>query len=197
MDANSEINHNLDVSDDSQMTYQELEAYIDECILELEEMQSIYTQKTNQLNISDRFIFQNKQIITELDAQLQNTKTTQDVLETELELIDVQIKQIEESLGPLEKQYENIVCVNTTRSDTYTMLEIVNMELRQNSECIEQIIRVLNQDSMKLKNEKPDDKVGDVLNKLLGWLEWIDSQTNLLSKLLDDIETLIRALKTT
>ncbi|EDX07349.1 GD11188 [Drosophila simulans] len=146
------------VSAASQLSYHQLEEHINKWTLEFEEQEKVFTEQATQINAWDKLLISNNQKIVELNDAVKKVKTDQQVLDQELEFIATQQKELEDSLGPLEKEFVNLPRVDMERSQTYLM-----------------------------DTTDPIIQIGKVDNAHMNSLQWIEWQSTNISKKLEDI----------
>ncbi|XP_033152669.1 nuclear pore glycoprotein p62 [Drosophila mauritiana] len=175
------------VSAASQLSYHQLEEHINKWTLEFEEQEKVFTEQATQINAWDKLLISNNQKIVELNDAVKKVKTDQQVLDQELEFIATQQKELEDSLGPLEKEFVNLPRVDMERSQTYLMVENLDTQLKQMSEDLKEIIDNLNEANKGQDTTDPIIQIGKILNAHMNSLQWIESQSTNISKKLEDI----------
>lgn len=175
------------VSTASQLSYHQLEEHINKWTLEFEEQEKVFTEQATQINAWDKLLISNNGKIVELNDAVKKVKTDQQVLDQELEFIATQQKELEDSLGPLEKEFVNLPRVDMERSQTYLMVENLDTQLKQMSEDLKEIIDNLNEANKGQDTTDPIIQIGKILNAHMNSLQWIESQSTNISKKLEDI----------
>lgn len=175
------------VANASQLSYNQLEEHINKWTLEFEEQEKVFTEQATQINAWDKLLIGNNQKIIELNDAVQKVKNDQQVLDQELEFIATQHKELEESLAPLEKEFNNLPRVDQERSQTYLMVENLDTQLKQMSEDLKEIIDNLNEANKGQDNTDPIIQIGKILNAHMNSLQWIESQSTNICRKLDDI----------
>ncbi|XP_023037871.1 nuclear pore glycoprotein p62 [Drosophila willistoni] len=175
------------VSTTTQMSYNQLEDHINKWTLEFEEQEKIFTEQATQINAWDKLLISNNLKIVELNDAVRKVKNDQQVLDQELEFIATQHKELEESLGPLEKEFNSLNRDDVERKQTYLMVENLDTQLKQMSEDLKEIIDNLNEANKGQDNTDPIIQIGKILNAHMSSLQWIESQSTNICKKLDDI----------
>ncbi|EDW08353.1 nuclear pore glycoprotein p62 [Drosophila mojavensis] len=175
------------VANATQLTYHQLEEHINKWTLEFEEQEKVFTEQATQINAWDKLLIGNNQKIIELNDAVQKVKNDQQVLDQELEFIATQHKELEESLGPLEKEFTSLPRVDQERSQTYLMVENLDTQLKQMSEDLKEVIDNLNEANKGQDHTDPIIQIGKILNAHMNSLQWIETQSSHICKKLDDI----------
>lgn len=175
------------VANATQLSYNQLEEHINKWTLEFEEQEKVFTEQATQINAWDKLLIGNNQKIIELNDAVQKVKNDQQVLDQELEFIATQHKELEESLGPLEKEFTSLPRVDQERSQTYLMVENLDTQLKQMSEDLKEVIDNLNEANKGQDHTDPIIQIGKILNAHMNSLQWIESQSTHICKKLDDI----------
>lgn len=179
----------------TQVSYNQLEEYINKWTLELEEQEKVFTDQATQINAWDKILISNNQKILELNEAVQKVKTDQQTLEQELEFIATQHTELEESIVPLQKEFMKIPQVDMERSQTYMMVENLDTQLKQMSEDLKEIIDNLNESNKGQDSTDPIIQIGKILNAHMSSLQWIESSSAVISKKLDDITKMHESFK--
>lgn len=175
------------VANATQLSYHQLEEHINKWTLEFEEQEKVFTEQATQINAWDKLLIGNNQKIIELNDAVQKVKNDQQVLDQELEFIATQHKELEESLGPLEKEFTSLPRVDQERSQTYLMVENLDTQLKQMSEDLKEVIDNLNEANKGQDHTDPIIQIGKILNAHMNSLQWIETQSSHICKKLDDI----------
>jgi len=183
------------VSNASQLSYNQLEEYINKWTLELEEQEKVFTDQATQINAWDKILISNNQKILELNDAVQKVKSDQQTLEQELEFIATQHKELEESIVPLQKEFMKIPQVDVERSQTYLLVENLDTQLKQMSEDLKEIIDNLNEANKGQDNTDPIIQIGKILNAHMSSLQWIESSSSNISNKLEDITKMHESFK--
>ncbi|CAD7013496.1 unnamed protein product [Ceratitis capitata] len=183
------------VANASQLSYNQLEEHINKWTLELEEQEKVFADQATHINAWDKILISNNHKILELNDAVQKVKSDQQTLEQELEFIATQHKELEESIVPLQKEFQKLPQVDVERSQTYLLVENLDTQLKQMSEDLKEIIDNLNEADEGLDITDPILQIGKILNAHMSSLQWIESSTTNISNKLDDITKMHESFK--
>ena len=178
------------------LNFYQLEETINKFTLEIEEQEKIFTNQATQVNAWDNILLKNNDKINELNKAVEKVKTDQSSMEQELEFITAQHSELEEAILPLEQELSKITTqVDVERSQTYLMAETLDSQLKQMSEDLKEVIEHLNEVNKFSDPTDPMVQIGKILNAHMDSLQYIESNTSLVSTRLDDISKMHHALR--
>lgn len=122
-------------------------------------------------------------------------KSDQLELEHELEFIAAQHTELDECITPLQNELAKVVHMDMEKTQTYSLAENLDTQLRQMSEDLKEVIEHLNE-ANKLQNPNdPIVQIGRILNAHMNSLQWIESSTAQINSKLDDINKMYDTLR--
>lgn len=129
--------------------------------------------------------------IVSLNNEVENVKLEQKKLDHELDFILAQQKELEDCLVPLEKELaSNNAARDPQRENMYQSAENIDVQLKQMSEDLKEIIEHLNDSNRSQDNSDPIVQIGRILNFHMNSLQWIDQSTLQIQNQLDEITKL-------
>ncbi|KAG0412563.1 hypothetical protein HPB47_010285 [Ixodes persulcatus] len=180
--------------DSSRMHYRLLEENVNQWKLELEEHEATFVNQATQVNAWDRLLLANGEKIGELSDLVDRVKLDQQRLDHELDFIAAQQGELQELLEPLERGIQATPGLSVQqhadleREHTYHLAENVNAQLRCMSQDIKDIIQQLNAANAAVAQDKPLNQVSKVLNAHMDALSWVQHNSGLLQKQLQELE---------
>lgn len=178
----------------SPMHYRLLEENVNQWKLELEEHEATFVNQATQVNAWDRLLLANGEKIGELSDLVDRVKLDQQRLDHELDFIAAQQGELQELLEPLERGIQATPGLSVQqhadleREHTYHLAENVNAQLRCMSQDIKDIIQQLNAANAAVAQDKPLNQVSKVLNAHMDALSWVQHNSGLLQKQLQELE---------
>ncbi|XP_013399317.1 nuclear pore glycoprotein p62-like, partial [Lingula anatina] len=178
------------------MNYSQLEKAINKWTHELEEQEKIFIQQATQVNAWDRLLIENGEKITQLNSDVEKVKIDQQRLDHELDFILAQQKELEEMLVPLEKTIEQLPPISyqqhadLEREHTYQLAENIDGQLKRMAQDLKEIIEHLNATNTSQDSNDPIQQVSKILNAHMDSLQWVDQNTALLQRRVDEISKL-------
>ncbi|KAK3103752.1 hypothetical protein FSP39_021635, partial [Pinctada imbricata] len=176
-----------------QMTYQQLEDNINKWMADLEKQEKDFLEQATQVNAWDRVLIENGEKITSLNNDMERVKIDQQKLDHELDFIKSQQRELEDLLVPLERavdQQPNISFQQHTdleRENTYQLAENVDAQLKRMVQDLKEIISHLNTSNTNQDQNDPVQQITKILNAHMDSLQWIDQNTALVSRRVEDI----------
>uniref|UniRef100_T1GCU8 Nucleoporin NSP1-like C-terminal domain-containing protein n=1 Tax=Megaselia scalaris TaxID=36166 RepID=T1GCU8_MEGSC len=177
------------------VSYNQIEEYINKWTLELEEQEKVFTEQAAQINAWDQLLISNNQKILELNKAVQKVKAEQETLEQELEFISTQHTELEESIAPLQKEFNKIPQMDVERTQVYMTVENLDTQLKQMSEDLKEVIVNLNEANKCQDNSDPIIQIGKILNAHMSSLQWIENTSSNVSAKLDDLSKMHETFK--
>ena len=188
----------------SKMTYKQLEEQINKWSLELEQQERMFLQQADHVSAWDRCLVQNGEKIIELNDSVAKVKAEQSALENELEFIASQQSELDEMLKPLEEAvrgqcsaYEHHADVE--REKTYQLAENIDSQLKRMMQDLTEVIHHVNQsngNSQAESNKNPMHQLARILNAHMDSLQWVDDNTSVLQRKVEDIRGTFANIKT-
>ncbi|XP_030382578.1 nuclear pore glycoprotein p62-like [Scaptodrosophila lebanonensis] len=174
-------------------TFQQLEAQLNLCTMELGEIEGEFIERAAQISATERALNQNNQKIVELNDAVQKLKLDQDMVAQELEVIDTQMGSLAETLVPLEKKFEELPCAELNQ--TSRLAENLDMQLKNMSGDLHELVGRLKQNNEEQSDADPVAQIGNILNTHVESLDWVSSQTNAIQQKLNEMEKAKNNLK--
>eukprot|EP00794_Sanderia_malayensis_P015976 gene15976-17585_t len=184
------------------LNYKELEDIINKWIHELEEQEKVFLNQAKQVNSWDRMLIRNGENITQLNNEIERLKLEQSSLNRELDFILSRQQELEETLVPLEEQVKDQQTVpymqhaDIERERTYQMAEGIDNQLKRMMQDLKDIINHINSSNANLKeSEDPMVQVAKILNSHMDSLQWVDQNSLLLQKRVEDVSKYVENQK--
>uniref|UniRef100_T1JM60 Nucleoporin NSP1-like C-terminal domain-containing protein n=1 Tax=Strigamia maritima TaxID=126957 RepID=T1JM60_STRMM len=178
------------------MNFRQLEETINKWTVELEEQEKIYLNQATQVNAWDRMLIKNGEKITQLNDSLERVKLEQQHLEHEIDFILAQQKELEDLLLPLEQHVDQTPTLSVQhhadleREHTYQLAENIDAQMKRMAEDLKEIIDHVNTSNNNQDNTDPVYQVGKILNAHMDSLQWIEQNTNLVQRKLEEVSQL-------
>lgn len=86
---------------------------------------------------------------------VERVKQQQQQLDQELDFILSQQKELEDCIAPLEKELEGVSVSDVDRDQTYKLAENIDVQLKQMSEDLKEIIEHLNESNKSQESSDP------------------------------------------
>ncbi|KAL3285612.1 hypothetical protein HHI36_000141 [Cryptolaemus montrouzieri] len=170
------------------LTYNQLEDQINKWTLDLEEQGKHFINQTKQLNAWDSLLIQNGDKTKVLNDSIKRVKQQQQQLDQELDFVLAQQKELEELVGPLEKELASIPqSTDQERNRIYQLAESMDSQMKQMSEDLKGIIEHLNESNKEEDANDPVTQISRILNAHMNSLQWIDRNTAQISSYLEQI----------
>ncbi|XP_064601372.1 nuclear pore glycoprotein p62-like [Liolophura sinensis] len=176
-----------------QMNYRQLEECINKWTVELQEQEKIFLQQATQVNAWDRLLTENGEKIAQVNSDSERVKMDQQRLDNELDFIRAQQRELEELLSPLESAVQQLPSISyqqhadLEREHTYQMAENIDAQLKRMVQDLKDIIDHVNSTNSSQDNTDPIQQITKILNAHMDSLQWIDQNSNLLSRRVEDI----------
>lgn len=159
-------------------------------------------RQANQVNLWDRLLMDNAEHITDLNNEVEKVKADQQRLNHDLDFIDSQQQELEAMLQPLEEKIKTSnMAINNQYSDnerekTYSLAESIDSQLKQMSGDIKEVIEHLNSVNSSSNDENnPMYQISRILNMHMDALVWIDQNSNVLQKRVDEVSSICELRK--
>uniref|UniRef100_A0A1B6KP56 Nucleoporin NSP1-like C-terminal domain-containing protein n=1 Tax=Graphocephala atropunctata TaxID=36148 RepID=A0A1B6KP56_9HEMI len=173
------------------ITFVQLQETIKKWTDEFNEQEKIFMSQAGQINKWDNLLRSNSDKILELNSEVATMKLQQQKLSNELEFIQTQQRELEEVLGPLERQAADVPTnTDPEREHTYHMAETLDTQLKQMSEDLREIIENLNESSRTQDNSDPIVQIARILNAHMNSLHWIDQMSLNIQNQLENVTKL-------
>lgn len=179
----------------NQLNFCQLEEFINNWTLELEEQEKIFINQATQVNAWDKILLHNGEKIVHLNEAVEKIKADQEAMEQELEFITAQQSELEECILPLEEDLAKIPQVDVERGQTYLMAETLDSQLKQMSEDLKEVIEHLNEASNISDTNNPIVQIGRILNAHMDSLKWVETSTSAITTRVDEIEKMHDSLR--
>lgn len=179
----------------NQLNFCQLEEYINKWTCELEEQEKLFLNQATQVNAWDKVLLSNSDKIVSLNDSVEKVKAEQDKLEQELEFIQAQHKELEACIVPLEEELSKIPQLDVERGQTYLLAENLDVQLKQMSEDLKEVIGHLNEANKYADPTDPIVQIGKILNAHMSSLQWIDSSTSNISHRLEEINKMHETIR--
>ncbi|XP_063241395.1 nuclear pore glycoprotein p62 [Bacillus rossius redtenbacheri] len=177
-------------------TFVQLEESINKWAMELEEQERVFVNQASQVNAWDRLLIANGDKIVNLNGAVERVKLEQQQLDHELDFIRAQQRDLEDCLGPLERQLLPApTSADPERERTYQLAENVDTQLKQMTEDLKEVIEHLNEANRVKDATDPMVQVGRILNAHMNSLQWLDQKTAAIATLVDEVSKLHDAHK--
>ncbi|XP_028399722.1 nuclear pore glycoprotein p62-like isoform X3 [Dendronephthya gigantea] len=177
-------------------TYKQLEDQVNKWNIELEDMERAFLEQAAQVNVADRELMENGEKITLLNNEVERAKAEQNRLDQELDFLVSQQNELEDMLKPLEESVKQHSSDHTQEPDRerekiYTMAEKCDGQLKGMVQDLREIIDYLNSTNANQQQEdNPVIQIAKILNVHMDSLQWIDQNSALLQKRVDEIARL-------
>uniref|UniRef100_A0ABM0MR93 Nuclear pore glycoprotein p62-like n=1 Tax=Saccoglossus kowalevskii TaxID=10224 RepID=A0ABM0MR93_SACKO len=176
------------------MNYRQLEESINKWTVDLEEQEKVFLTQATQVNAWDRLLIENGEKIKVLHGDVEKVKVDQQRLEHELDFILSQQRELEDMLKPLEEsvktQQSSVYAqhADIEREHTYQMAENIDAQLKRMAQDLKEIIEhVNNMNTSSQDSNDPIQQVAKILNAHMDSLQWVDQNTALLNRKVDEI----------
>lgn len=174
------------------MTYRQLEDFINKSTLDLEEQEKQLLNQATQVNAWDRQLVSNGNNITQLNGSVEHVKLDQERLDTELNFVATQQRELDELLTPLERAVEAAgggtqQHADMEREHTYRLAEGIDAQLKRMAEDLREMIEHVNAANKVQDANDPMVQISKILNAHMDSLQWLDENTSLLQRKVDEV----------
>lgn len=159
----------------------------------MEEQEKLFLNQATQVNAWDRLLVNNGEKITKLNDVVERVRLDQQRLDNELNFICSQQRELEELVSPLEAAACRAPSLSVQqhadleREHTYGLAENVDAQLRRIAEDMRAMVEAVNAaSSSRGDSGDPVVQVGRILSAHMDSLQWIDHNSQLLQRRLDD-----------
>ncbi|EDV21865.1 uncharacterized protein TRIADDRAFT_29876, partial [Trichoplax adhaerens] len=160
--------------------------------VELEEQEKVFLKQAAQVNSWDDIIRENQKKIIDLSDYVENLKADQDRLNSELDFIDTQQRELEHLLSPLETTVQQQSSsfgshlIDKEREQMYSSACELDVRLQQMCHDLTEVIEKLNK-CYSGQNNNPMQQVTKILNSHTEALKWIDKNAEFLKRKVDNV----------
>jgi len=181
-------------------------------MIDLEEQESIFLNQATQVNAWDRLLIENGEKICELHNEVEKVKADQQRLDHELDFILSQQRELDDIIIALEKSTTEAGNATSPvgiaqhsdleREHTYTLAENIDAQLKRMVSDLREIIDHLNANNSMASGEgsklgegggDPTHQIAKILNAHIDSLTWVDQNTALLHRKVDEVSRLYDA----
>nr|CAG4652220.1 EOG090X0EZJ [Triops cancriformis] len=171
----------------STLTFRQLEDNINQWALDLEDQEKAFLQQASTVAAWDKLLVANGQKIIDLSEAVERVKCDQMRLDSELDFVKSQQRELEELLIPLEQALESGPAPDPEREYTYGLAENIDTQLRSMAEDLREIIENINASGGSQDANDPLVKIGKILNAHTDSLQWVESSIGNLHKKLEEV----------
>merc|ERR1712071_573110 len=129
------------------LTFRQLEESINKWAIDLDEQEKMFLNQAASVANWDRLLVTNGEKIVSLSDTVDRVKQDQIRLESELDFVRAQQRELEEMLLPLEdnlQQEVNSIPHDTEREHTYQLSENIDSQMRRLADDLKEIIERMN-----------------------------------------------------
>jgi nuclear pore complex protein Nup62 len=173
----------------AQMTFKQLEGYINVWLNELNQMESDFQTQSQTINSWDSLLVNNALKITNINENLDLLKEDHKRIDQQLDFVISQQNELEQLLEPLEKiqiDFNVNDTASTEREFTYSLVDTVSNDLQGIGTELQNFIKKLNETKANQDLNDPLSPIGKILNSHLDALQYIEHQISVLKR---NIET--------
>lgn len=173
----------------TQMTFKQLEGYINVWLNELNQMEKDFQTQSQTINSWDSLLVNNGLKITSLNENLDLLKEEHKRIDQQLDFVISQQNELEQLLEPLEKVQVDLNIndtATTEREFTYSLVDTVSNDLQGIGTELQNFIKKLNETKANQDANDPLSSIGKILNSHLDALQYIEHQISVLKR---NIET--------
>lgn len=173
------------------LTFRQLEESINKWSVDLDEQEKVFLNQAASVASWDRLLVSNGEKIVALSDSVNRVKNDQVRLESELDFVRAQQRELEEMLIPLEESLQlevNNMPHDAEREHTYQLAENIDSQMRRLADDLKEIIERMN--AAGRQNEASADpiaKIARILNAHTDSLQWAESNCTALQRKLDDV----------
>ncbi|XP_008582208.1 PREDICTED: nucleoporin-62 C-terminal-like protein isoform X2 [Galeopterus variegatus] len=180
------------------MAYGQLENLTNNWSFELEDYEKYFLYHATHVDAWKRALIDNDEKITTLYGELEKVKLDQKRLEEELDFILSEQKELENILIPLEEFLKDqsrrrpfyLQYPDEERERIYKLAEIIEAQLKQMSQDLKDIIGHLNSLESRAESTDPLQKICKILNAHMNSLQWIEHNSDMLQRKVEEITAL-------
>nr|CAG4650535.1 EOG090X0EZJ [Sida crystallina] len=180
------------------LTFRQLEEMINKWSVDLDEQEKVFLNQASSVASWDRLLVTNGEKIVTLSESVDRVKQDQIRLESELDFVRGQQRELEEMLLPLEDSLQTEtgqsavlqsgVPHDAEREHTYQLAENIDSQMRRLSDDLKEIIERMNSAGRQNEtNFDPISKIARILNAHTDALQWAESNCTGLQRKLDDV----------
>ncbi|KFQ55400.1 Nuclear pore glycoprotein p62, partial [Nestor notabilis] len=181
------------------MTYAQLESLINKWSLELEDQEKHFLHQATQVNAWDQTLIENGEKITSLHREVEKVKLDQKRLDQELDFILSQQKELEDLLTPLEESVKEqsgtiyLQHADEERERTYKLAENIDAQLKRMAQDLKDITEHLNTSRGPADTSDP---ICKILNAHMDSLQWIDQNSAVLQRKVEEVTKVCESRRT-
>nr|CAG4642093.1 EOG090X0EZJ [Eurycercus lamellatus] len=173
------------------LTFRQLEESINKWSVDLDEQEKVFLNQARSVAAWDRLLVNNGEKIVSLSDSVNRVKKDQVRLESELDFVRAQQRELEEMLLPLEESLQqevNNMPHDVEREHTYQLSENIDSQMRRLADDLKEIIERMNASSRQHEaSADPIAKIARILNAHTDSLQWAESNCTALQRKLDDV----------
>lgn len=177
------------------MSYKQLEDTVEQWLHDLDKQEKTFLDQASRVNMWDKQLIENGEIVSELNNVTEKVKTDQLRLDRELDFILSQQEELEELLQPIEakvREQQTGVSVQYSDNEREAMSDLaenVDVQLKNMMGDLREVIDRINQTNIS-PNQNDDDtmtQISKILNSHMESLQWIDQSTEQLQRRVGDV----------
>ena len=169
----------------TQMTFKQLEGYINVWLNELNQMEADFQTQSQTINSWDSLLVNNGLKITNVNENLDLLKEEYKRIDQQLDFVISQQNELEQLLEPLEKiqvDFNINDTASTEREFTYSLVDTVSNDLQGIGSELQNFIRKLNETKASHDLNDPLSSIGKILNSHIDALQYIEHQISVLKR---------------
>ena len=169
----------------TQMTFKQLEGYINVWLNELNQMEADFQTQSQTINSWDSLLVNNGLKITNVNENLDLLKEEYKRIDQQLDFVISQQNELEQLLEPLEKiqvDFNINDTASTEREFTYSLVDTVSNDLQGIGSELQNFIKKLNETKASHDLNDPLSSIGKILNSHIDALQYIEHQISVLKR---------------
>lgn len=173
------------VQQPTQMTFKQLEGYINVWLNELNQMEGDFQKQSQTINSWDSLLVNNALKITNINENLDLLKEEHKRIDQQLDFVISQQNELEQLLEPLEKiqvDFNVNDTASTEREFTYSLVDTVSNDLQGIGTELQNFIKKLNETKANQDLNDPLSSIGKILNSHIDALQYIEHQISVLKR---------------
>jgi len=183
----------------TQLTFRQIQDYFNKWTMELQEQEALFIEDATKVNAWDRNIMINGDKISKLQKTVDSVRAEHTKLERDLDYLKNQQQEFETLLQPLESSLSSsavgATIIEPEREALYSLAENLDNQLQQMTEDLKEIIRHINDSNKPLEKSDPMSQIMKILNEHTDALQWIEDNSNVLKKSIDEIADTHKAFR--
>lgn len=182
------------------LSFRQLEEMINKWSVDLDEQEKAFLTQASLVASWDRLLVSNGEKIVSLSESVERVKQDQSRLESELDFVRAQQRELEEMLLPLEDALAQEAqqagggaanggaTYDAERERTFQLAETIDSQMRRLSDDLKEIIERINSSSRQNEtNSDPISMIARILNAHTDALQWAETNCTTLQRKMDDI----------